>query len=234
MNEAATIDFRTRTGQMRRARTRKRILTAAFDLFDQHGVGRVTIDQVRQAAGLSRGTFYNYFATYEAMLIEIAQDITLQINKEQDVYIAEEPDNVLRMFRTMSYFLARAASDRACCEILVRVIPLVGSPTDTMQDHAMHWFTEAQRTGLIRVPSLELALEAGYGIGSAILRRALHQGTNGAEIAWANLMFLRALGVSDQATQGFESMLPPDLPDVPLRALIVDTESPDGVPRPPQ
>ena len=59
----APVDFRTRTGQARRARTRSKILSAAFELFDKRGVDRVTVEHVRERAGLARGSFYNYFVT---------------------------------------------------------------------------------------------------------------------------------------------------------------------------
>ena len=65
---AAPINFRTRTGRVRRARTRANILSAAFEVFDAKGVGRATVEDVRERASLARGSFYNYFQTYEGML----------------------------------------------------------------------------------------------------------------------------------------------------------------------
>jgi len=83
MQELKTVNFRTQTGKARRAKTRARILTAAFALFDERGVERVTVEDVRAAAGLARGSFYNYFPTYEHMLTDLAARISRQINMEQ-------------------------------------------------------------------------------------------------------------------------------------------------------
>lgn len=220
---SSDIDFRTRTGQARRAKTRKRIVSAAFELFDERGVGQVTIDQVRESAGLSRGTFYHYFDAYEAMLVEFAHDIVLQINREQDE-LQGEPDVVRRAFNTMNYFLCRAASDRACCEIIVRVMSIHGAPTGIMQDKATESFAEIQKKGLINVPSIELALDASFGIGVSILRRALSGTAGREEIIWSNLMFLRAIGVPEAALSGFDKLPLPGMPETRLRDFLVATK----------
>jgi TetR/AcrR family transcriptional regulator, regulator of mycofactocin system len=46
-----------------RAETRARIEQAALDLFTRDGFEQVTIDEIAEAAGISRRTFFRYFAT---------------------------------------------------------------------------------------------------------------------------------------------------------------------------
>jgi mycofactocin system transcriptional regulator len=46
-----------------RAETRRRIEQAALDLFAREGFEQVTIDQIAEAAGIGRRTFFRYFAT---------------------------------------------------------------------------------------------------------------------------------------------------------------------------
>lgn len=53
-----------------RERTRVRIVEAARILFNRHGFQNVTIDQIMQKAGLTRGGFYNHFKTKEALFSE--------------------------------------------------------------------------------------------------------------------------------------------------------------------
>ena len=223
VNSGTVPNFRTRTGQKRRAQTRRRIIAAAFEVFDAKDMGSITIEHVREAAGLSRGTFYYYFNTLDAMLGELARDITLQINREQDEYFSEEQDAVLKLFYTMTYFLARATSDTACCEILLRVMPVAGSPTRAMRNHAIAWFIDARKLGLIDIDHFEIALEAGYGIGSSILRRAMVQGTSHEEIAFAIFMFLRAIGIPTETANAFSKLPPPKLPKLPLREAAIES-----------
>lgn len=50
--------------------TRARIVETARMLFNRHGFQNVTIDQVMQEAGLTRGGFYNHFKNKEALYSE--------------------------------------------------------------------------------------------------------------------------------------------------------------------
>src|SRR6185295_10759445 len=116
----APINFRTRTGRIRRARTRANILSAAFEVFDAKGVGRATVEDVRERASLARGSFYNYFQTYEGMLKELAAEIARQLNAEQSERFDDLPNLAERLWSNVRYSILRLSPDRSCAEILVR------------------------------------------------------------------------------------------------------------------
>src|ERR1700755_574247 len=97
------VNFRTRTGQLRRARTRANILTAAFALFDEQGIDRTSVEHVRERARLARGSFYNYFDTYESMLSALAAEIARQLNAEQSARFEGVPDLALRLWEYIRY-----------------------------------------------------------------------------------------------------------------------------------
>ncbi|MGW1604001.1 TetR/AcrR family transcriptional regulator [Streptomyces eurythermus] len=58
----------------RRARTRARLLDAAFAVFAAKGFGRVTIEEVCEAAGFSRGAFYSNFATLDELFFALYRE----------------------------------------------------------------------------------------------------------------------------------------------------------------
>ncbi len=58
----------------RRAHTRARLLDAAFAVFAAKGFGRVTIEEVCEAAGFSRGAFYSNFATLDELFFALYQE----------------------------------------------------------------------------------------------------------------------------------------------------------------
>ena len=61
-SESGTADGRVRVGQQRRAKTRAAIIAAAFDKFgDQNGL-YVSVEEIAEAANVTRATFYNHFA----------------------------------------------------------------------------------------------------------------------------------------------------------------------------
>ncbi|MEP5731859.1 MAG: TetR/AcrR family transcriptional regulator [Sulfitobacter sp.] len=53
-----------------RDKTRAKIIETARILFNRHGFQNVTIDQIMQEAGLTRGGFYNHFKNKEALFNE--------------------------------------------------------------------------------------------------------------------------------------------------------------------
>ncbi|OIJ66531.1 TetR/AcrR family transcriptional regulator [Streptomyces mangrovisoli] len=55
----------------RRVRTRAKLLDAAFDVFAAKGFGRVSIEEVCEAAGYSRGAFYSNFATLDELFFAL-------------------------------------------------------------------------------------------------------------------------------------------------------------------
>ena len=213
-------DFRSRTAEARRVKTRLRILEAAFDLFDQRGVDKVTVEDVRHAAKLSRGTFYNYFATYEAMLLSIAADISAQINREQSEFFDALPDLTLRLSLNMRYFITRIVSDRSCGEILLRAGPLVGALNEGMRRHVEAEIADAALQGVIEVPSIPVAIEFGYSIGTAMIRRAIGPAADANDIEYASLMMLRAFGVGEAKASRAANAPLPAMPKATLRELI--------------
>jgi AcrR family transcriptional regulator len=57
--------------QQRALETRARILDAARAVFEEHGYARGTTNRIAEAAGLSVGSFYQYFPNKDAILVEL-------------------------------------------------------------------------------------------------------------------------------------------------------------------
>lgn len=79
-------DHRVRTGALRREQTRRRMLAAAMQVFAEKGPDAPLIDDFIAAAGVARGTFYNYFKTTQELLdavtAELSDAILAAIDKE--------------------------------------------------------------------------------------------------------------------------------------------------------
>lgn len=74
---------RAEIGQERRERTRQKLIAAAARVIATGGDKNATIDDFIQAAGVARGTFYNYFPTredlLEALWTQVGKDPFLEI-----------------------------------------------------------------------------------------------------------------------------------------------------------
>lgn len=224
MSPPAQVNFRTRTGQARRARTHARILSAAFALFDERGVKNVTVEDVRAAAGLARGSFYNYYLTFEEMLTELAARISRQINLEQSANFDSVANPAERLWCRVRYFILRTASDRACSEILVRITPLVESLNEHMGKHAERDLRKALDRKAADVPNVRVALDLGYGLGAMMIRRAMDSKLDAKELEAAGIMLLRAFGIPDREARRIAKLPTPALPQQSLRTAVIGTE----------
>lgn len=63
-----------------RERQRRRIVDAAWKLFDEHGIDRVTMAEITSASGVQPSTIYQYFSSKDdivwAILRELMQDVS--------------------------------------------------------------------------------------------------------------------------------------------------------------
>ena len=122
MNRKKSMDHRTRVGQERSNRTRLRILEAAMRVFAEKGPDAPVIQDFIIAAGMSRGTFYNYFNSIEELLIatskQLEDDLIVSIQAE----IESMPSPVERMTFGMLLWLQKAADDPTWCAFVNRVV----------------------------------------------------------------------------------------------------------------
>jgi AcrR family transcriptional regulator len=58
----------------RRARTRQRLLDAAFEVFAGEGFGRSTVEQVCDRAGFTRGAFYSNFSSLDELFLALWEE----------------------------------------------------------------------------------------------------------------------------------------------------------------
>lgn len=110
-----------------KAETRSRIVASARRLFNRRGFAEVTIDEIMNDAGLTRGGFYNHFATKDELY---AEAISQAIEQE-----AKGPDGKRLDFSLPPDKLARQVIAAYLSDGHFRNIdgtcPLVALPSDT-------------------------------------------------------------------------------------------------------
>src|ERR1700746_477843 len=80
--------LRRRSGlvQERSRRTRQRLVRAALDLWTERvfekGIEDTTVEEIVQAAGVTKGTFYFHFARKEEILLEMGWETAAIVNEE--------------------------------------------------------------------------------------------------------------------------------------------------------
>lgn len=90
-------DHRPRVGAQRRGRTRARLVQGALRVFAERGIDASVIDDLIRTAGVSRGTFYNYFRTNDDLLTAVSGALSDELMRLVDPVVREEADPAARI-----------------------------------------------------------------------------------------------------------------------------------------
>lgn len=100
---------RNRKPDRRKAKNRNALLKAAEMLFGERGVERVAIDEITEAADLSKGTFYSYFEDKDSIAAEIAQTARAELVNDVRIVQVGVEDPAERLALGIGVFLLCAA-----------------------------------------------------------------------------------------------------------------------------
>jgi len=227
MNDLATIRERTpdarraQIGRAKRARTRKELVSAAFNVFAEKGFDAPVVADFIAASGVSRGTFYNYFQTREEILAAVADELAREINASILPVLADLRDPAELAAAALRCFIGMAASDPIRGAILVRMIPVAGGPlNEQMRRHAVTMFSEGVSSGRFKIESIQAAHDIGLGMVAMVVRTILgkrHVPPNYAQVTLA--MYLRSLGIQAREATRIATMplkIPGDAVDTVL------------------
>lgn len=170
MVKAKTVpppDHRTRVGQERRARTRKRILEAALGVFAEQGRATPVIDDFIKAAGVARGTFYNYYDSVEALLAAttawLEEDLMLSIERELDGI----DDPVDRLTLGVRLWLRKAEIDPMWCAFVAKAV----ARGDAVEETLRRDLRNGARAGGFVIDSVQAARDLVVGTLHEAMRR---------------------------------------------------------------
>lgn len=110
-NDPTTLEFndhRPRVAAQRRERMRARLIEGAMSLVAQQGPAATSIDDVINAAQVSRGTFYKYFDAPATLVHAVADELSNEILRLIDPIVQESEDPVVRMATGMRLALGLA------------------------------------------------------------------------------------------------------------------------------
>lgn len=165
-SQKPVIHPRTVSGQVQKAKTRVAIIQAAIPVFAQHGPDIPVIDDFVKAAGVSRGTFYNYFETTRDLLDAAMDHISDELIATIIPVVAGESNPVIRFATAARLFYRKARLDPVFRAFL-------GSVSDVGQlavQQARADLVEAIEKGLVKVQDIELAEAIAFGVMVFALR----------------------------------------------------------------
>lgn len=135
--------------------TQERILRAAYDCFEQYGIGKTTIENIASRAKVSRPTVYKYYPSKDAILDEISVRETWRVNSEVRRRLVRSDDFADFLSDTL-LLVIRLANENIYIRRMVESIEFqesVISPSSLMQQLQRTWwanlFEQARARGEI-------------------------------------------------------------------------------------
>lgn len=151
---------RTTIGQLQRAQTRARIIECAIAVFAEHGPDAPVIDDFMKAAGIARGTFYNYFQTTRELLQATMETLSDELIESIVPVVQDMPDPVMRLATAARIYYRKATTD----PLFGAFLSSVASVGTLASEHMRADLEEALQAGLIEVPDVELAHAVATGV----------------------------------------------------------------------
>ena len=79
-----------------RSQKRKKIIDKAWELFAKNGYEETKVEDITKDLGISKGSFYTYFATKEELLYEVLEKIKKEIIENlENINVNQMPEKVL-------------------------------------------------------------------------------------------------------------------------------------------
>ena len=124
--------------QIKAKETQKRVYDVAIEMMNKYGYENVTVDDIVKNAGVSKGTFYTYYASKDAVIIEEFNRIDDEYRKVFDSFSPEmsASEQLMAFNSTLFYYC-----QHVCGKDTVRVSysnQIRGDVLDNMLDYSSH------------------------------------------------------------------------------------------------
>jgi AcrR family transcriptional regulator len=169
MSAGAATDRRTR----RREATRAKLLEAARLLFARQGVEQTRINEITEQANVGFGSFYNHFASKEAIAETVFADTVAAQGAAIQELTAELGDPAEVISAAHRHFVRLASADPEWAWLLIRMDVSHNVILSALGPHAERDMRRGIRAGRLQVPNERVALDAGGGALLAVMRSVL-------------------------------------------------------------
>ena len=99
--------------------TRERILHAATEVFAARGYHGTVVDSIVAASGTSKGAFYHYFPSKQAIFLTLMAELASTVEQGVEVAIASEEGALTKIEAALRVVLETAAARRDLVRILL-------------------------------------------------------------------------------------------------------------------
>ena len=178
-----------------RDRTRRLLLDAALRVFARKGAGAAAIHEVAAEAGVSNGTFYNYFRTREELLAAASVSLVERLFVDTTAASVGVTDPAERVAIGVRRFILKALEDPTWGAALLRVWASSAILVDYAKTPLAGDLRRGKRSGRLRYRSEGAAIDLVQGAVLAGMRTVLERRAGVEHAGAVAALVLRGLGV---------------------------------------
>lgn len=193
-----------------RARTQNALVDAALRLFSRQGIGATTIYEIAQEAGVSNGSFYNYFRTREDILVAGAHRLAKYFTDQVSASYADVTDAAERVSIGSRRFMLKAASDPEWGAAVLSVWNGTPLMAKRVSKALLRDLRLGRRAGRFTYRSERAAVDLVQGVVLAGMRSILEGASATRHARETTGLVLQGLGVpAEEASEVARRPLPP-------------------------
>lgn len=106
--------------QRRRRETREQLMAAGRALFIERSVDQVSIESITARAGVAKGSFYNHFASREALFDELLELTIADLLEKYEAYEPHYEDPLSAALARARFTFYTLLSDPGACRLLLQ------------------------------------------------------------------------------------------------------------------
>ena len=198
----------------RAARTREALIHAGRSLFAQRPVDAVPIDDIVQAAGVAKGSFYNHFADKDALVRAITTQIRAGVEQAVATVNADISDPARRTVRGLCVYIRFATEQAERAGALLRIQGGHTALDAPLNRGLVEDVGCAKDSGRFILPSVEAGVLMVMGVAQIALARIIEGGgsTDPADLVeQLCALLLRGFGLSPSEAQAIAAQAVDDI-----------------------
>jgi AcrR family transcriptional regulator len=213
--KVGTVDpsWRQNMAADRRRRTREKLIAAAARVVAEAGEHKARIDDVIAAAGVARGTFYNYYSTLEALFEDVWAHVGRKPFQEIQLSTQHIADPAARLAAGAQLVLERAAQDHTWGWV-VFAFSAAGAVPEDLLSYPKPDLVAGHRSGRLKFSDLDSASDLIIGALRSALQGILTQGRSMDYATEVVSLLLRAIGITEGDVKSIIEQQPLRVPTV--------------------
>ena len=210
-----TVDLarRAEIGATRRSRTRERLLSSARQLFGRESGRTTRVEDICEAASIARGTFYNYFPSFEAMQAALFEELSNKFDQAVHQAFEQLESPAERTSAAIRFYLTHVVEDHEWGWGMVNTGMGVGFFHATVSDRVLETIQEGIDSRDFTIETAEAGRDILLGSGLAAAITLLSGTAPKRHIETVAAGVLQALGTSNDKARELVSRPLPKLPD---------------------